>query len=49
MQEELEWLRYFYKHARQGMGPADSEIYDSIREEYEASGGVVPAEYQPEE
>ncbi len=47
-QGELEWLRYFYKHARHAMGPADSDIYDSLKEGYVAEGGVLPPAYQPE-
>ena len=46
---ELEWLRYFYRKADSAMGPASSDIYDMLKEEYVETGGVLPAAYQPED
>lgn len=47
--QELNWLRYFYGQARHGMGPADSDIYSMIKENYVASGNTLPIEYRDEE
>ncbi len=46
---ELRWLRYFYGSARHGMGPADSEIYDSIKAAYLEIEEKLPAGYDLEE
>ena len=43
---ELRWLRYFYEHARHGMGPADSEIYRNLAREYKREGNVLPKDYE---
>lgn len=48
MQQELGWLRYFYSEARHAMGPADSDIYFMIKEEYIEGGRVLPEEYKEE-
>lgn len=45
IKEELEWLRYFYAHAKNGMGPADDDIYQMIKDSYVEDGGVLPKEY----
>lgn len=47
--DELNWLRYFYDHARHGMGPADSDIYAMIKESYVDEGGELPQQYREEE
>jgi hypothetical protein len=49
VEQELDFLRYFYKAAASAMGPADGEIYDSIKEDYVASGKQLPQGYGPEE
>lgn len=49
MEEELEWLRYFYSEARYGMGPADNDIYQMIKDSYVGGGGILPKEYCTEE
>jgi hypothetical protein len=47
MDNELEFLRYFYERARDGMGPADSEIYDMIKQDYVDKYGVpLPIGYE---
>lgn len=46
--KELEWLRYFYDVARHPFGPADSDIYQMIKDDFVAGGGVLPEAYQPE-
>lgn len=49
-QEELEFLRYFYDNAKCGMGPADSDIYAYIKEEYiERTGKALPRRYRIED
>lgn len=46
-QLELEFLRYFYKRAREAMGPADDDIYDMIKMDYvHAEGGILPEDYK---
>lgn len=45
---ELEWLRYFYDAASGPFGPADSDIYQMIKDDFVAGGGVLPEAYQPE-
>lgn len=47
--QELDWLRYFYDHARHGMGPAYSDIYAMIKESYVDDGGELPQQYKEEE
>lgn len=47
--EELRWLQFFYSEARYAMGPADSDIYAMIKEDYVNAGNVLPEEYQEEE
>ena len=44
--EKLEWLEYFYKRAKDGMGPASGEIYKMIAEDYTNAGGYVPEGYR---
>lgn len=43
---ELAWLRFFYKNAKHSMGPADSDIYRSIAEEFKKNGNTLPKEYE---
>lgn len=45
---ELEWLRYFYKQARYYMGPADDDVYRSILNDYDDSGKSAPVQYYPD-
>jgi hypothetical protein len=40
--QELEFLRYFYDAAGEAFGPADSDIYAMIKENYD---GVLPEGY----
>lgn len=49
IQLELDWLRYFYSQAKHGMGPASSDIYEMIKEQYIADGDVVPKSYLEDE
>mgnify|MGYP001584974499 CR=1 FL=1 len=43
---ELEFLRFFYRKAGDAFGPADSDIYHMIREEWEEKTGQTnPEEY----
>ena len=46
---ELDWLRYFYDHARFCMGPADSELYSMIKDDYVHQGNILPDQYKDEE
>ena len=43
---ELEFLQYFYEQAGDAFGPADSEIYGCIQEEYT---GQLPQSYIEED
>lgn len=43
---EVAFLRYFYRHAGSFMGPADSDIYDMIEEDFIAQGGTMPDSYR---
>ena len=43
---ELDWLRWFYTNVRGELGPADCEVYDSLKEGYEERGGVLPLGYE---
>lgn len=46
--EELRFLRFFYRTASNAMGPADSDIYDMIKEDFtERTGVAVPPAYYP--
>lgn len=49
LRAELEFLRFFYSEARYAMGPADSDIYDMIKEDFVKGGGVLPKDYALEE
>lgn len=40
--KEVVFLRYFYKAAADGFGPASSDLYDMIRENY---NGEIPEGY----
>jgi hypothetical protein len=43
---ELKFLRYFYMRVRPSLGPADSEIIDSIKEEFtKKTGKAIPKDY----
>ena len=43
---ELEFLRYFYSAAGDAFGPADSEVYDIIKENFvEDTGLQLPEGY----
>lgn len=43
---ELDFLRFFYDAAGDAFGPADSDIYNSIRQDWEQQTGQKnPAEY----
>lgn len=44
-QNELEFLRYFYAHADEGMGPASDDIYDMIKQNWRDDGHVIPVGY----
>ena len=44
--QELDFLRYFYEAAGDAFGPADSDVYRSINEDYE---GVVPKGYSEDD
>lgn len=47
---ELEFLRFFYRKAGSAFGPADSDIYHNIREEWEEKTGQTnPEEYHGRE
>ena len=43
LEQELKWLRWFYSHA--DFGPADCDVRNLIKAEYEQSGGVIPEGY----
>ena len=45
MDEELQFLRYFYDKASCVMGPADGDIYDAIKQEFLDSNGYLPVGY----
>ena len=43
---ELEFLRFFYKKVLPCLGPADSEIVNSIKQEFtKMTGKVIAEEY----
>ena len=44
--EELNFLRFFYSQAKPAMGPADSEIYQGIKDAYNDGWGTVPEPYE---
>lgn len=46
---ELKFLRFFYGAAGDVFGPAEDDVYESIKEEYKESGGTVPSLYEEEE
>lgn len=37
--DELEFLRFFYRKAGDAFGPADSDIYHGIRQDWEEKTG----------
>jgi hypothetical protein len=43
--EELMFLRYFYECASDFMGPADMDIYDSIKQSFHDNHGYLPVGY----
>jgi hypothetical protein len=43
--EEVKFLRYFYDRASDARGPADMDIYDSIKQEFLDSNGYLPVGY----
>lgn len=48
-ENELEFLR-FYDQTSYSMGPADSDIYDMIKEAFvKDTGKTLPPSYRPEE
>lgn len=50
MEDELEFLRYFYDAAGDAFGPADADIYRMIADDYaKQSGKKAPAEYRRHE
>jgi hypothetical protein len=47
MNDELTFLRYFYHAAGEVFGPADSDVYAGIKEDYERdTGNTVPSDYR---
>lgn len=46
LKKEIAFLRYFYNAAGDAFGPAESDIYYMIIQDYE---GEVPKEYKNEE
>lgn len=48
LEEEVYWLRYFYSEALHYMGPASSDIYRYIRDDYVNAGNTLPKEYADE-
>lgn len=49
MIEELEFLRFFYERARYAMGPADDDIYQSIKDEFRDEYDYLPKGYGRED
>ena len=46
LQQELQFLRWFFANADTAMGPADHDVYCMLMETYEAeTGDRVPPEY----
>lgn len=43
---ELKFLRYFYNEASFYMGPADCDIYDSLKEHFMTKYGKLPKDYE---
>lgn len=39
IQEELDFLRWFYVHVDDSMGPSSGDIYYNLREKYEEKTG----------
>ena len=49
MEKELEFLRYFYLVAGYAMGPADCDIYDTIKRDFLRDNGYLPENYHLDE
>lgn len=46
LEDEVNFLRYFYKNARAYMGPADSECYGELKEIFKECMGYLPKGYE---
>lgn len=42
---ELEFLRFFHSAAGDAFGPADSDVYAAINDEWVSDGNVLPEGY----
>lgn len=47
--EELAFLRFFYREAHNGMGPASGDIYQMIKEAWVDAGETLPEDYEEED
>lgn len=47
--EELNFLRYFYSQAENGMGPASDDIYQMIKDAWTDAGNTLPEGYGEED
>lgn len=46
---EIEFLRFFYDKAGYGFGPADADVYQSIKDEFKwITGKTLPEPYNGE-
>ena len=49
MEDDLDFLRFFYDQAGDAFGPADEDVYQCINENYKLhTGKSVPADYARE-
>ena len=44
-QQELDFLRHFYGVVGDYLGPADSDVYEAIKQEYVDEGNDLPEGY----
>lgn len=47
--KELNFLRFFYNEAQNGMGPASDDIYQMIKDAWTDAGNVLPEGYGEED
>lgn len=45
MNEELQFLRYFYDAVSSALGPADGDVYHAIKQEFLDNNGYLPVGY----
>lgn len=46
LEKEIAYLSFFFGRAGDFFGPAESDIYETIAEEYKAEGNDIPEGYE---